>query len=63
MTIFSSLTNRIFLASALLTVSDALEADKRAVTDRFDRVLSWSAIATRTVDEYTSVLNDKRAAR
>ena len=50
-------------ASALLTVSDALEADKRAVTDRFDRVLSWSAIATRTVDEYTSVLNDKRAAR
>ena len=49
------------LASALLAVSIDLGAGRRAVTDQFDRVLSWSAIATRTVAEYTAVLNDKRS--
>jgi len=51
------------LARALLAVANDLDASKRAVSEQFDRALSWSAIATRTVGEYASVLNDRRTAR
>ena len=51
------------LASALLAAANNLGAAKRAVTDHFDRALSWKAVATRTVQEYASVLETKRAIR
>ena len=47
------------LANALLTAAKDLETARGAVAERFDRVLSWGAIAKRTVDEYASVLRDK----
>lgn len=51
------------LATALLAASQDLDAARRAVAARFDGALSWSAIGTRTVQEYSSVLDAKRAAR
>jgi glycosyltransferase involved in cell wall biosynthesis len=48
-------------AKALLGVCNGdRDAQTRAVRSRFDRVLSWSAIAKKTIDEYQSVVDGKR---
>lgn len=51
------------LAAALLAASKDLDSGKLAVAERFNHALSWRAIAARTLQEYTSVLDAKRAAR
>ena len=44
-------------ANALVEAAAAdLDAQKRAVRERFDRLLSWDAIGRRTVDEYRALL-------
>ncbi|HEX8031859.1 MAG TPA: glycosyltransferase family 4 protein [Vicinamibacterales bacterium] len=49
------------LAAALVgTLSEDLAAARLAVKEQFERVVSWSAIADRTVREYLSVLEDAR---
>ncbi|MEP6783006.1 MAG: glycosyltransferase family 4 protein [Acidobacteriota bacterium] len=48
-------------AKALLDVCNGdRDAQTRAVRSRFDRVLSWSAIAKKTIDEYQSIVDGKR---
>jgi glycosyltransferase involved in cell wall biosynthesis len=48
-------------ANALLAVCGGdREEQRRAVRSRFDRVLSWSAIGRKTIDEYRSIADAKR---
>jgi glycosyltransferase involved in cell wall biosynthesis len=48
-------------AKALLEVcAGDRDAQRRAVRSRFDRVLSWSAIATKTISEYQAILDRTR---
>jgi hypothetical protein len=45
----------------LRTCGGDLDASKAATKAHFDRALSWSAIATRTLTEYQSVLDARRS--
>lgn len=48
-------------ANALVAICGGdRDAQRRAVRSRFDRVLSWSAIGKRTIDEYHKILDGKR---
>jgi glycosyltransferase involved in cell wall biosynthesis len=52
------------LERALLKIcASDLEAEKITTKAHFERLRSWSAIADRTVREYQSLLDDKRARR
>jgi glycosyltransferase involved in cell wall biosynthesis len=48
-------------ANALLDVCKRdRAAEQRAVRAHFDRVLSWSAIARKTIDEYQAIVDQKQ---
>ena len=50
-----------FATALIRTCRGDLNAQRAAVRDHFDRALRWDAIATRTVAEYQSILDAKRA--
>jgi glycosyltransferase involved in cell wall biosynthesis len=49
-----------FAAALIETCSGDLEPQRQAVRSTFDRVLSWSAIARKTIAEYQSIVDAKR---
>jgi glycosyltransferase involved in cell wall biosynthesis len=49
-----------FVAALLETCAADLDAQRQAVRSTFDRTLSWSAIARKTIAEYESIVDAKR---
>jgi glycosyltransferase involved in cell wall biosynthesis len=50
-----------FAAALVRTCASDLSAAKAATRSRFERALSWQAIATRTVAEYQSIVDTRRS--